>query len=321
MSVELPFGSDAVIDCYSHYYFYFGILSGQNIDVDVFLFHHFIHICYYAPLRFFEFPGVLAFFRLFRRRRFPFDLKDPVGFIKNELNRGRYIQIYLKYKYLSELNTGAGAVHDFLIYGYDDEKQAFTATGYAPDPHLSGLKIKTLSIPYGELEQSYRTAGRTYRFLKNNYALSVRKKPEQNFRKHKVRLALFIYRHNLIPTVKNLFFDLNTYKKLQQIVRFSLSNRYYRFDLRIFKALQARFKILQRLERYLSVPGEQQEKCEKLQELLTAALVYTAAANNKQDRPEHYYIKEFHTLQDNFEEIRKTEAEILQDIDNKLKGP
>lgn len=81
---------------------------------------------------------------LFREEILPEQL---VPFIKRQIDKGIYVLVECEYGYLRDKLPGY--IHEILVCGYDDDRQAFQS------PILDGLKWNIAYITYNDLEVAY----------------------------------------------------------------------------------------------------------------------------------------------------------------------
>ncbi|MBQ7687579.1 MAG: hypothetical protein IJT27_00025 [Clostridia bacterium] len=320
MTVSLPFDEHVPLRSFSHYFAYLGILQGQGVNVNYFLFNHFITLNYCSLDGFISFWEERKLYRLFDRKKFFFDLPDPVSFAKEQLRNKKYVLIDLNHQYVSASAQTECFVHEFLLYGYDDDTQCFSAIGYVSDDSLTCFSLRNFQLPFSEVAQGYATTGLKKKRIHKNYVISVKKTPAQKLNVPKLRLDVFIYRHFPQLRLAVWFLNQNAFSAARKTILRHQTNKIYSLDLRFLKTLEGRALILLSLAQVLSAPPETTEKCEKLRKLFSAALRYGALSNARSGRPERYYVKVLTTLADNLEEAKRLEKSIFDDFNKCLKG-
>lgn len=93
--------------------------------------------------------------------------KDVVSVFKGFLDDGQYIYDFVDHYYIRSLKWDRHAMHDILVYGYDDGLQAFHVYAY------QGTKLAEVEVPYAEYEAAY---GSDYQRAQHHLTVLYRKK-------------------------------------------------------------------------------------------------------------------------------------------------
>ncbi len=75
--------------------------------------------------------------------------KDVASVFKGLLDDGQYIYDFVDHYYIRSLKRDRHAMHDVLIYGYDDSLQVFRVYAY------NGTKLAEVDVPYAEYGEAY----------------------------------------------------------------------------------------------------------------------------------------------------------------------
>ncbi|MBQ7689439.1 MAG: hypothetical protein IJT27_09505 [Clostridia bacterium] len=314
MNKLLPLEESVPFRSYPQYAFFLGILAADGSDVRYTLFNHFITLCYARSLKqigILELPFFLSYFSL---RFFSAKQKDPLSYFKKQIKAGKYVQVWLNHKYLSASNCNNDFVHNFLVYGFDDAEQAVYAYGYVRKNDFSGMLLKKIRIPYAEFLRSYETAKRKKSIDKNDFVISVRRPADTKLHIKKLKLVLFVYLHDLLPSLPILPVNQHVYGALQKNIRENGANGYRAVSFPIWKFLEERAAFFHSLAGQMGLSAECQENCRKMKKILSSALLFSAVRNASKDCPPRYYEEAAQTFFDNLAEVRILEKKILSDI-------
>lgn len=167
--VKLPFNLNPLLNTYHHLAHPLGIISGNIPDQSVWFpwfAHKYINCEYheipkvafvtYSTDRFFVADGIMDRIQ-FRindvtyEKLFGSPKETFISNVKKVLNKGLYIQGTYNEKYISAMPSyqKLDFYHDYLIYGYSDEKKCFYASGYTTERYF-----KEYEIPFFEYYDS-----------------------------------------------------------------------------------------------------------------------------------------------------------------------
>lgn len=152
----LPLNIDPIIKTYTYNAFYIGILEAENIDITNLLLHEFLHIFYYKR----DGKGHLDFTgsgfvepRRFHMIKLEKSNTSYISKIKQEILRNHYLMVSLNEKYITnkQIHCEWDHCHDWLIYGYNDDKKTFLCCGYIGNEYQNHI-YNSIEIPYKEID-------------------------------------------------------------------------------------------------------------------------------------------------------------------------
>jgi len=197
-----------------HFYAdYLAIIKGHGFDVTPILLNHFIHIYYQFPLPMIDYTECLCRLsstrKLFCCERIPKYLDNPIKYIKSSIDARKYLVTLFNRKYLPPFHSYVDWFHEYMVIGYDDEKETFFLAGYW-GKILEG-ELQTYSVKefkYTDIAKAMacrgqKTLGKNYvrdleyRFhyrcwLPKNYQVE-----EINIKK--LKFAVFLYANKILP--------------------------------------------------------------------------------------------------------------------------
>lgn len=153
MKKVLLFDCDIPIKTYSYFIDYLGVLKANGYEID-----DIVESCFLF-LDFIPFTGQVNFQHKDRLKYFmkpkDFNVKkigNVLSFVKENIVKNNYIVIFLNDNYFNIKLKQTTGVHNWLIYGFDDEKEEIYIAGYIFDRNCG--EYKTLKISYCELQNS-----------------------------------------------------------------------------------------------------------------------------------------------------------------------
>lgn len=145
MKKELPFNENPYIKTYPYFANYIGILDANNIEYKHIIMNNFIFLKY-IPI-----TGQVNFFnkailkKIFITEPFTYNISNVMNLIEESINNYKYIIICLDDTKLG-LNTNEFlGVHNWIVYGYDDNKQQIKIFGYVRKKGCNYCKSMTIS--------------------------------------------------------------------------------------------------------------------------------------------------------------------------------
>lgn len=171
MKKILPFQETPWINTYPNIAFYVGVLEATNRDITKVLMNEFLDIFFFRGKLDFTATG---FFhkKYFRQKRICFLKMLNVQEMITQIDQNRYIVAVLNHHEIQNpmIRSAANYYHDWLIYGYDTEKEVFYCSGYL-DGRNGGIKLPKYGstvIRFQDFTQSTRnTKLNRFSFSKN----------------------------------------------------------------------------------------------------------------------------------------------------------
>lgn len=322
MSVILPYTTDVPLKAFSYYSAYLGILKARNINVDILLLNHFITLNFCHIDGFISFLEERKLFDLFIRKKFSYTLTDINTFLKTQINNNAYVLIDINHRFISSLDSHNNFTHEFIVYGYDDEQKCFLSAGYVWNQQIKALVFRTVIIPYNEMDKAYKHSKTNSKRKHKNYVLILKPIKHRNtLNLRKLKFDMFIYIHNLLPSILVYSFNQKAYSKyLKQFKKKSLMQNFY-FDLRFLKTFQNRAELLLKLTDTLKLNDAIKYDCEKMRECVFQAIIRGAICNaTYQNKNEKYKLDTLNNIYDSIRIAQKLEFQIIKSIHKALKG-
>lgn len=308
MEKILPFTMDVPLKAFTYYSVYLGILKMHGVDIITLLLNHFITINYVHANGFFTYREERKLKKLFSHDKFSSDLENPQEFIKDAIDTGSYIFVDLNHAYISSLPIRISIVHEFIIYGYDDETKQFFASGYIANEKLKGLHLQDIRISYDDLTLSYHSAHNLKKKKHHNFVIKMKNRNiVTTLNIKKIKIALFLYIYNILPYLFFNSFNRRAYKMYRKhFIKINKSGNRF-FDTRFLKVMQERTVLFKLLIIELSFENELIDKCNDLYNTATKALMLAAKCNaNNTDR-----LKVYEKINIFLERIEEQEYEIV----------
>lgn len=145
MKKVLPFSSDLQIKTYSYFADYLGVLKANGYEIDNLLEQHFLFMSYipFTGQVNFQCKGSLK--QRMEYKNFDVNSIDVLDFIKNSIINNNYVVIFLNDNYFNiNLKQNLG-VHNWLVYGFDDENEKVYIAGYIFNNNCGNYKELTIS--------------------------------------------------------------------------------------------------------------------------------------------------------------------------------
>lgn len=152
MEKILPFNSNSPIKTYSYFADYLGVLLANNYRIDNVLEQHFLFMNYIPFTGQVNFQFKKSLKSRFEYEKFDVGTIDALPFVKNNIINNKYVVILLDDNFLNVNSKHKIGVHNWLIYGFSDEKERIYIAGYVFNNNC-GTYTET-SISYTELISS-----------------------------------------------------------------------------------------------------------------------------------------------------------------------
>lgn len=161
----LPIESNPFIKSYPYYAIYLGVMEANGYDTKGIYFNHFNELTYSMYHKELNFKNRLYTQSIMNLQRFKaLREDDAVDFVKKYIDEGFYICIILNGKDIAGYKRKF--YHDWLIYGYDDERQILYLIGYTVFKGTN--KYEAFKIKYDDLIRSLPKK-KDERYLRNNF--------------------------------------------------------------------------------------------------------------------------------------------------------
>lgn len=290
VKVVLPFTSDAILSAYPFFSNFFGILQGHTYNVKGVAYNNFILLGYALLLDYLfftaGFPEGRKIRKYFCREKMQIQPDRVIEYLKDNLNLGKYAIIVLNAKHLSNVPFDREWYHDWMLYGYDDETESFSAFGTVVNTSCHAFVSRKIQISYDELRKALPSGNKNthyhqqymnncFYWLPENFTLEP-----VNIRK--IKRNVFFFSYNILP----LCFNAKTYKKYALVLRFSHQKSEKQFNLRPFKVLQEHKQLILQMMNDLvpnSAAAEEYQSIVKLANTIqVVALKYNMTKRSKQ---------------------------------------
>lgn len=245
----LPIDINPIIKSYPYFADYLCVLQAKEYDISGILFNNFLTL-YYTP--FSGKMGMRKFYymkSLFQVQAFQFPMESPIEVMVDAINNGKYISVVLDEVSFDsdEEMQKKRYYHDCMIYGYNEEKQAFNAISY-----FNGI-FTPFAISFTQFLRSIPNKGEKTGYEKdiiNNHFFWI----DDNFLPEKIDLS--IVRRELskyLYGIPPFFFNCNVYKRYcQYLKRKYLIGDSHIVDLKNFSAVYEHKYIVYNLMKCLS---------------------------------------------------------------------
>lgn len=250
------------------------------------LFNHFVPLSYTFwrnNLSFAYSTHLKDSFQMKRIRKIP---TNPLHFVQQCLRKNQYVNLVLNAKHISDLHFDRDWYHNWLIFGFDDEKALFHAVGFAVDVTCHAFTFQTIKIRYNELTQalpaSRKESGYSRIDMMNPHLCWLPK----DFAPPKISMPLvrrqvFWYAYNLLP----FLFNAHIYPLFAQKINKTYPNNDTSFDLHPFRVLQEHKTLMREMMTDLVPESQAAEQYKTVQSrtnaMLMAALKYNMTKKNK----------------------------------------
>jgi len=298
MKKELPFISNPSMVSYPFYGCFLGILEACNIDASTLMFNHYLTLFYGMQLHYlFIWGGFVAggaLRKLFCTEKVETLGDNPISFVKCCVDQNKYLTIVMNAKYIKPEYYTKDWLHEWMVYGYDDEANAFLVVGYARQ------SSDTTTIRFHEAQVSYEnfvlalpskkvatglnglmdkifhiSVGFDYYMNSTLYWLSPQVKVEK-INIPRIRRNIFLYAHNVLPFMFNARIYLIYIKHMK-----AHRDSSFCFDLRSFRTLlehkQIMLSLLQHLAPFEDFTKDYEEIFWAAKSILYIALKYNVA--------------------------------------------
>lgn len=152
MKKILPFSSDLPIKTYSYFADYLGVLKANGYEIDNLLEQHFLFMSYIPFTGQVNFQCKESLKQRMEYKKFDVNSIDALDFIKKTIINNNYVVIFLNDNYFNmNLKQNLG-VHNWLVYGFDDENEKVYIAGYIFNNNCGNYK--KLTISYSEFINS-----------------------------------------------------------------------------------------------------------------------------------------------------------------------
>ena len=278
----LPFTLDVPLKAFSHYSVYLAILKMHDINITTLLLNHFItfHFCHLDG--FISYLEERRLRSLFSRNRFPSDIEDPKRFLKKAIDEELYLFVDLDYAHISTLPFRFHYVHEFLVYGYDDESEVFFASGHILDKKQGMYKLEEITISYSDLILSYQSACKYKKGKHLNYTIRMKKRSiKDRLNVNKIRRDLFLYSYSILPYIFVYSFNRLSHKMHRRYFIKRTKDGKGFINPVFLKVIQERTTLFKMLVEKLSIKNELADECFNLYNSATIALMLAAKYNVK----------------------------------------
>lgn len=153
MKKILPFCTNPPVKSYSYFADYLGVLMANNYEIDTILESRFLFLNYIPFTGQVNFQKKAKLKKQMNYKSFDIENINILNFVKANICSNKYIVTFLNdYYFNAKLKQNIG-VHNWLIYGFDDEKEKIYIAGYIFNNNCG--TYETLTISYSELNKSF----------------------------------------------------------------------------------------------------------------------------------------------------------------------
>ncbi|MDR1409868.1 MAG: hypothetical protein LBJ12_06350 [Oscillospiraceae bacterium] len=251
-----------------------GILQGNGLDTRPVLYNNFTTLVFGTGRPYLIFLGGIpsgrCLKRQLRRTRTTVDPDNAIEFVKKQLDENRYVLMILNAKELSNVLFDREWFHDWVIFGYDDAKRVFSASGYDVDTKNHAFVHKSIEIGYDDFlcALSPKTVEPELIWIPTDAA------PE-GLNLRKIKRDVFLFGHNILPLV----FNAKVYRAFAWLLRWKHHKTDAPFDMHQFRVL-LEHKTLMRQMMCDLVPKSQAAEQYKIVQSRTNAMLMTALKYN-----------------------------------------
>lgn len=167
MKKILPIDINPIIKTYGAVGSYLGILNASGFNTNGILLNHYIDLFYAKKsVGFTELDYIRN--KKFERRDFLFSESNIISKVKSEINNNHYVLLILNELFVdnSKIHRDYSYCHDWLVYGYDDERSVFKVVGYYGSDKLPRV-YGTVDITYTDLRNGAFNALKEKHIYKN----------------------------------------------------------------------------------------------------------------------------------------------------------
>lgn len=179
----LPFSEKTFLNSYSFLAYFLGILEGSGYNVNPFCYNHFLYLIYARTFdeRFIMFPRAFPEGGKLRKQFNMQKLKLEYVTVDNLcrlLAESKYIILTLNFRVI--IKEEGSWYHDWLVYGFDSEKEVFKIIGFAPNARNGVLKYEKHELAFNQLitalpSEKIKIKAKYLKYctisLKNNYEI------------------------------------------------------------------------------------------------------------------------------------------------------
>lgn len=151
MKKVLPLDINPLIKTYGSVGNYLGILNARGFDTTGILINHYVDLFYAKKsVGFTEIDYIRS--EKFNRQDFSFSEYNFISKLKSEINNDHYVLLILNELFVNNIKIHRNYIycHDWLVYGYDEERSIFKAVGYYGSDKLPRV-YGTIDITYADL--------------------------------------------------------------------------------------------------------------------------------------------------------------------------
>ena len=150
MKKILPFDCNPIVKTYPYFADYLGALKANGYEIDNILEHYFICINYIPFTGQVNFQHKASLRNSLKYHKYDVESIDIIDFVKTNIIKNNYITIVLNDNHF-ETKQKMG-VHNWLLYGFDDEQETIYIAGYVAYENCA--IYKSLTITFTELKNS-----------------------------------------------------------------------------------------------------------------------------------------------------------------------
>lgn len=238
MKNVLPFNHNPKMKSYPFYSDYLGVLEAYGINVMPILYRYYFTLYYTPKIHQIGFRNFNKLQKLFDIEYFSLDNIKPLDFMKNKLNNNQYVEIVLNRKHFSSSKNDF--FHNFLIYGYDDEKESFFGCGFFKNDK-GFMNYDKFDLSYSDFLNSLPKNGEKTAFennIMNNHVFSLPNKLKiKNCNKKYIICQILAYYLAMPP----IFFNISVYRRYIYVLKKHTNQK---LDLRNFVTLYEHKQII-----------------------------------------------------------------------------
>jgi len=265
MRKQLPFDVNVMPRAFPFYGNFFAILKGKGYNFSSILFNHYLNIYYMHPIPMVDYTECMlrcsSVRKLFVCESLPKYSDHPIEQIKSCINEGKYVVLNLNLRYLLSYQTENNLYHDYMIIGYDDDKQVFFLAGYwgGEQQVISKYCVREFNFTdvakatpkRGDKELSWFAWTRDLEYMFHYTCCLPENFKVEPVNLKKLKFTMFLYAYKLLPWSFNLrlysFFKYATHLRIKKGNSIS-------YDYRMLKAIEEHTKIvLSLIETYAPV--------------------------------------------------------------------
>ncbi len=278
----LPLDTDVLVKTYAYFGDYLSILKGNGYDYEKILFDCFLKMDYIPLTGQVNFQNKKKLKSLMEVENINCNKNQIINYVMDSINNDYYVHIFMDDNKFSD-NTYNLGVHNWMVYGYDQEKDKIYLLGFIFEAHF--LTYKKIELNYETFENAVvlELNSAQKRRISNNQISKIPDNFIYNSKNSKLKKYLNIVNFFLIHL--NVFSFLTFHNFMFSFLGFNPYKRRF-LDLRDIRIVYEQILVFSKFINKYSFNDEHKEQLDTIKKLGENTLNIAAKYHFKENKSE-----------------------------------